>query len=489
MTIWKRVGPALVAAALGLLALPAFAGIVTQSGPKYFASSSSSSSSSSSGGGSQWSGFTPTLYGAPTDAGSGNCTSEANACDIAQACTALNSASAGAILGLTNGTYTLTNSASNTPACAITSGGSSGNPKRIVAKYPALYNHASPSLLTELRLNTQDTTTWNNSPVIGVVTTDDVEIYGIYVNSQYAPTRASHGTIKFDTCSRCRLSEVVIDQITVPDTDNYVAIWSTGTTSLTISNNLFRGGTGSGNHNAAIITTYGSLSFLIEYNTFTGVNHGAFFKGTTASNTRGNSGTFRFNKAISSSYAMVSTGVTQGSSESPGNIITIQQNLGVDNGEACIKVRGDGEGTKLAHILANTCVSADGAVGSIVYETSPTCSGGILRDNVLAYMASSSGHPVNLESAGNACFTTMNYNLYYEGGNTPVYAQTLSTYSGIASWRTATSKEANSTEGNPNFVNAAGGNYCRSGGDTGSSTGSVRGAFITCSEQIGAPGT
>ncbi len=444
--------------------------------------------SSSSGGGSLWSGYTPTLYGAPTDVGAGNCLTEATACDIAQACAALNSASAGAVLGLINGTYTLTNSASNAPACAITSGGSSGNPKRIVSKYPALYNDASPSLRTDLRLNTQDTTTWNNTPVIGVVSTNYVEILGPYINWTYSPTRPSHGVIKFDTCTGCRLSEAVVDQIVSADGDNYTTVWCSNSTSLTVSNNLFRGGYGTGNHNATTFTAYGCLSTTLEYNTCSNVNSCGFFKGSGNSNTRGNSGAFRFNKVIGASNNMVAVAVVEASAETPGNILTVQQNLAVDTGEACIKLRGDGEGAKNVQVIANTCVSSDGAVGSIIYEAAPSGSGFVLRDNLLPYMANSSGHPVNLESCGPSCFTTMNYNKYYEGGNTPVYAAVLTTYTGIAAWRTATSKEANSTEGAPNFVNAAGGNY-RTTGDTGSSTGGPRGAYITGSEQIGAPGT
>jgi hypothetical protein len=449
-------------------------------------------------GGELFSGFTPTLFAAPTDLGTGDCSSEANACDLAQA---LSMVTAGGVVGILPGVYSGPANG-NAPIFGVTSSGTEDAPIRIAAKYPALYNHTTPELLSDFRndapfigdVNLCEDEWINNSPVYGVLAQDHVHTYGLYANQQYAPPRPSHGTFKIEDCTGCLFAEFVVDQIPTPECDNFNALFAPSTDGLIVRDALIRGGSGEPgiNHNSCAITTYGTLDFLFEYLTFESVHCGIFIKGSANGNTRGNSGTIRYSKSTNAGRNFIEIAVVRAENEVGDNRIVITENLSVNDGEVaggysfgCIAT---GESCMYTDFTNNTSVA--GASGGGWYFNSQVMEDMVFRDNVVAFTASNPGHPINLEGDGGATrFSELNYNLYYEEGQTPVYAQLGMTYQGIASWRNAVGggREQQSTEESPSFDDAAAGNYYRTGtGDTGSSTGGIRGITVS---PIGAPGT
>lgn len=432
-----------------------------------------------------YSGFEPTLYSAPTDQGAGDCSSEANACDLVQA---LATADEGDNVGLLPGTYTGTPTGAAAPMFAFTNSGSSGQPIRVLAKYPAVYYHSTEAYRSTICSDDPDTSNWYaNSPVIGVQNNRDyIEIYGLYVDASCAPPRPDGGIIMVNDCDNCLVAEIYSAQIVTPSDDNYPTVWIQHANNSVVRDSYITGGYGSGNHNASAITTYGALDFTIENVTFDAVNNGIFIKGSSGSNTRGNRGTIRYNRSTGNSYGFIAIAVVEASSETPGNRITVTQNLSIGDGAltgAAVHFRNDGEGVRNVDFTNNTIVG--GATGGGIFENEPTAVDMVLRDNVIVFTASTSVHPVNLEQAGVAGFSVLDYNLYNEAGGTMVFALEGATQSGLSNWQTATGEEANSTDEAPDFDNAGVGNYYRNNsGDTGSSTGGIRG--ITASP-IGAP--
>jgi hypothetical protein len=115
-------------------------------------------------------------------------------------------------------------------------------------------------------------------------------------------------------------------------------------------------------------------------------------------------------------------------------------------------------------------------------------SGNWFKDNIVACLNSSGAELLFNTQLALTDFATadFDYNLYYNDGNTARFYHVSGFQDGIANWQAASGRDTNSSVGNPSFDNAAAFNFKRTGsGDTGSSTGGVRGCYITGSEEIG----
>lgn len=437
-------------------------------------------------------GYTPTLYMAPADQGMGDCSSEANACDPAQAVTA---ADCGDIVGALPGTYSFTPPGSNdnrVPMLSFTDSCTSGSPLIFTAKYDALHNESNSSLLAKLRSSAPDTSILNNNaPVFGILT-DYVKAIGFYVDQSLAPPRPSHGTVYLLGCTGCEIQGWVFDQMNFSDDgDNYNSIYVSLTHDVLIKDNVFRGGTSQdNNHNVCAVATYASLDFTIANNSFSSVNCGIFIKGSGSEGTVGNRGIIERNKSMNASLTFVDIAVVRASAEAAGNRVVVRENLSVNDsvpGERAFGCDDDGEGCRYVDIYHNTAVN--NAAVRLFWMRSPSMTDMTFRDNVGVFTSTvgSSGRPIDIQAVGATAFTTLDYNFYSEQGATALYAMLGSTYSGIAAWQTATGKETHSTEATPTFVDSGAGDY-RLSGDTGSSTAGARG-ITTAPADLGAPGT
>ena len=157
-------------------------------------------------GSSLFSGFTPTIYAAPADVGSGDGSSEANAMDLA---TALTNVTAGGIVGLIPGDYTITppSPSDYTPAFQPTNSGSSGNPIRIVAKYPAAANYGSTSLYSSL---SHGRTAVPGNPTFGSRGKDFVEWIGVFVDEVASYSTDNGGIGGISESQGCAITHCVI---------------------------------------------------------------------------------------------------------------------------------------------------------------------------------------------------------------------------------------------------------------------------------------
>lgn len=444
------------------------------------------------GGGSFYDGLTPTIYAAPSAVGSGNGSSEANATTLVSA---LASATAGAIIGCLPGVYSRSIASGDhwEPIYTPANSGSSGNPITIVGKYDALVNYADTNLRCEFRNATADTASpWNGSgnyPVMGSYGRDYHTWINFYIDTSLVPAYPDRGTVVCNDAHNIKFRKIVFNrQLEYNGLDNYDEFFCQASDNLTIEYCYAYGAPGTTAHrNMAVIKTYSCNNFTFQYNTFDNVTQGIYIKGDVLGG--GQSGTIRYNKSTGAEAGFIAVGVVR-SGSAPTNTVTVHHNLSIRDAEG-IRYESSGdsgstnEGRKFYN---NTVVDCTGAIGgSAIFANDASFNADELYNNVVAFLSSTAQHCVNFESGGHSGISPLDYNLYFESGATATFANNGSTYTGIAAWRTQTSKETNSSETNPSFVNAGADNYRRTGsGDTGSSTGGVRGCFETGSEQIGA---
>lgn len=432
-----------------------------------------------SGSGTFYDGLTPTIYAAPTDQGTGDGSSEANAMDLP---TAMVNATAGDVVGLLPGVYTAANNDTRwVPAFRFTNSGTSGNPIILVGKYDHLQYYADTNLRCEFRLSgTHPVATGPNCAVLGAdVGQNYLQFRNFFIDQTYVPPRSSGGSLVISgTTTGVRFSRMVCSQTVNPTSDNYNTIFAQNATDIQVDHCYVYGGSGAGNHNASVITTYSCYNYTFEYNTLENVNCGYFIKGRTDS---AHYGTIRYNRILDASNNGIE--LSDSSTVDPSYVyqnLLIRCQYGVNYDSSA-----GSNGT--THVYNNTCVDCTNA--GIAVENQ-TISGQVCRDNLVAFMAGTSA--LSVELAGtltvSVVFTTLDYNKYYESGGSTQFLQNGTTSTGIAAWQTAVggTYEDNSTEGNPNFTNAAGDVYTLSVADTGSSTGGARGCYITGSETIGA---
>lgn len=436
-------------------------------------------------------GLTPTIYAAPTDQGTGDGSSEANAMDLP---TAMVNAAAGDIVGCLPGVYTVANNNTRwVPAFKFTNSGTSGNPIILVGKYDHLIYYADTVNRCEFRTSGYSAlgTASSNCAVLGADEGQNyIQIRNVFIDSVYVPPRASGGSLVISggtTGIRMRKCVVKLTEETATPSDNYNAIFAQDTTDAVIDNCYFYGGYGlSSNRNWSAITTYYCHNITIENNTIEDANSGIFIKGLLIDPPyTGSTGVVRYNKILDVS----DDGITVLGIE-PGTGVEFYQNLLIRVASYGFRVHG-GLNANYSYqnigIHHNTLV--DCGVGLGMGDFTNTQANNYYRDNIVALLSSSSNMQfttdgTNVTAAG--FFATMDYNLYYEAGVSAQWQQGVSTYTGIANWRTGSSRDTNSTEADPGFVNAGADDYHLVSTDIGSSTGGARGCYITGTETIGA---
>lgn len=406
--------------------------------------------------------------------------------------TAVRRAAAGNIVEVAPGTYSAVGgSGGDGAAFQIGVAGSSGNLIVFTAKYPAAYNASSR---TKLRNTASLVGSVHDAPVLKLH--NYVAVDGFYFDYSDGARPSTRGIVYLGygltgcEVRRCRFDRQDLDAN--DDGDNYNCIQHHFTTNAKIRDNHFYNGYDStGSHNEACMTTYGAENFLFENNWIENATTGLYIKGGDGGQPEGNTGTVRYNFFDRTRIGIeCTTTAASGSGE-----VIITQNL----------VKEAASGVNHALMFENSSVTecrnfkvrnntfigtGDEGNGVVGTESGISGSGCEFKDNIVATFATHTQVTVNCQQALTN-FTTWDYNRYYENGNTVQYFLS-STHNGLAAWQSASSRDANSTEGDPSFVNQASGDYTLAGGSpclTASSTGGPIGCYITGSEEIGLRGS
>lgn len=450
-------------------------------------------------------GYTPTRYvapfgeigGATSDLQDQGATAYTNASSSLTPCTfgtALARAGGGQIVQLGPGRYVGPRTAEGDLPIFVGLGGSVGNPVIYTAQWPVVYNETEPALYTQFARSNdiappEQAFPNNSCPIFGE--TNYYRLDGIYFSYADGAMPCTRGIIyagfgrSGNEVSRCLFDRTDLNGD--DDNDNYNCIQTNEADALVVENNWFRNGFSTvSNHNSACVTLYSASSFTIEHNLFDNVTCGLYIKGTTTA--VANSGLVRYNHFDECRIGM-ECAITD---DSGTNAVEITQNLFVEptGAEHSLAFDAEAGGTAMRYfnVHHNTFISAgDEDDGPIVIDASVDGTGCQFVNNIVAAFVSSTQVTVNGQGSLTN-FTAWDYNRYYENGNTPQYFYSGSNRNGLAAWQSATSRDANATVGDPQFVSQGTGNYRLAGGSpclTLSSTGGPIGCYLTGSETIG----
>jgi hypothetical protein len=452
-----------------------------------------------------YNGLTPTIYASSADRGNGSGTSEANAMDLP---TALASA-CGNIIGVLDfdiaGLYQAAVINATTPVFRVTNSCSSGSQITVVCKYPALdialavgvANVGSDGRRCQFDVTGETAGSGATSSAIGVDTGGHsyINLIGMFVNEATSASSPNGGLIRLAQGDHLTLTRAVLWQNSTSGAtnDNFSAMVMTDCDDCRVWNNWFHGGgSDSLNHNVASITLYNAKRVLIENNKATDINSFLFTKG---SNTDGgetefyNDGTARYNwidNANNAAFTIAEINASRG--------FDYTQNIILNSG-ACFDLSDTGGQHHHARIRNNTCVDATawagasaGIMGSFAFTSTE------IVNNIVAWTTTTALKALDFETTITAT-ATINYNNYFETGATVQFHQAGTTYTGLTgtpNWRTDTSDDAQSITTDPQFQNAAAGNYKLQPGSpalTAGDTGGPVGAYITGNETIGLTST
>lgn len=454
------------------------------------------------GGGSIYLGLTPTIYAAPADVGSGNGSSEANAMDLA---TALTTVTAGGIVGLIPGVYSRQSpGGENRFAVAWNpaNSGSSGNPIRIVAKYPAATT-VDTGNWSEMRA---DLITTYGSPAFGSDGRDYIEWYGVYGSDESGHSASADDTsvCVLHSADHCVIKYCVIRGDGAKwGANNYHGITCEDCVNPTASyndiSNYYTGSVGAVNANGCGIMLDHSGGGLVERNYIHDCGAGVFHKRSDASGggayTHGN-WIVRYNKIIDCEF-----GVRGDSNQSSGQTtwtFDVYQNLMVGCEYACYNGNSSNDLSGDVRFVNNTLVNC--TVAHATNQQPYDATAGHKFYNNVVYDPAQVYNWDNWSSGELATLSTAeflaNYNVYYSAATffdgDAIAAQTLGTWQGLG-------QDANAITTDPLFTNTAGGIYTLQAGSParnlgidildlqggGTSASIHAGCYVTGTETIG----
>ncbi len=450
----------------------------------------------------EYGGYTPTIYAAPADVGSGNGSSEANAMDLA---TALSTVTAGGIVGLIPGDYTITPPAPSdyTPAFQPTNSGSSGNPIRIVAKYPAAANYGSTSLYSSL---SHGRTAVPGNPTFGSRGKDFVEWIGVFVDEVASYSTDNGGIGGIAEAQGCAITHCVIrgdaslaggslhSAIRVNGTDD-------GVQTYVAYNKCYNVGNDISDANQSAILVLESRDVLVEHNECWDSSGGIFVKRNGAA--PGNL-IFRYNYIHDCNNCGIRIGTTNPNG-STAYTTHVHNNLcvNIDSAGFSVDISSSGTGDQANVIFQNnTAVNCYAGFFPPYIPTFGETSGGKFYNNIIASPTTSA-----LRFDGSGAFTSITtatfdfqHNVYYSFP-TFVTSDTISSQN-FAYWTGTVGQDTVSPAtitSDPLFINAGTGDYKLQAGSPardlgvdildlqggGTSASIHAGCYVTGSEVIG----
>ena len=445
------------------------------------------------------------VTGATSDEDVTNGTAYASATTAGSPCTlfeASENCAAGDMIQTAAGAYVVTETGvPQDPAFNPITSGTSLNPIVFVAEYPASQN--------------SNTVLYSQLKRVGAIATDPCAIFGpsdngagkdyitfdgFYVDYDQDGHPGSRGICYVNdsdnvTIRRCKFKRA--DLGTADDGDNFNCIHVNRADNLTLDNNVFDNGYDSnGSHNKAAVTLYEVNGITLTHNEFLNVTTGLYIKGDFANT--GNDGLVKFNKFVDCRHPMLTfygPVAASGDMEITQNLVYYTQALtGLDfSFEMQASTVANTQDFKVHH---NTFIVAGDSVLGGYYINNSTAmaafNGSDFRDNIVACISSGLSAPL-VDAGGNTSMSPFNqfdYNWYYNNGSNLRFNFNSTGYTSataLADWVTNASVDANSSAGDPNFVDSANYDFTITSGSTrtASSTGGPVGCYITNSEEIG----
>lgn len=448
-------------------------------------------------------GYTPTIYAAPAALGTGSGNSEANAA-AATTVLARTDLPPGTVVGLLPGVYTRAGGAERySPAWRCLSSGTSGSPIRIVAKYSAIdlvgktagqrwttadlttvFAHANR---TEFRHTGTSSGNGQGSggPSFGSIDINYVEWNGICADEQYnIPHRDTGASILWSTTGSAIKRCVLYGRpsyYTTDTSDNHPGVRLENAVNCTVSDNViygFRysggpGGTLNGSHNHCGIQRYESQGTIVEHN-FTFGNHtGIYLKDQDTARDE----TVRFNFC-----ADINCGIEiLNANETTSDVDVVYQNIIVDAAEGLI-LQASGRNIQVYNNTLVVPATSAGSASCVVAHYADT--GCFIRNNIFV---GTNGSSFLDEQFRTLAVIPSNYNRFFRTG-TQFTSRYQGSFTSLSAWQSGTGQDANSSVGDPLFVNQSSGDYHLQAGSpclTMSQTGGPVGCYITGNEVIG----
>lgn len=451
----------------------------------------------------EYGGYTPTIYAAPADVGSGNGSSEANAMDLA---TALSTATAGAIIGLIPGVYSRQSPGGESRFAVAwnpSNSGSSGNPIRIVAKYMASTD-ANSANWSEMQA---DLITTYGSPAFGSDGRDYIEWYGVYASDESGHSASADDTsvCVLHSADHCVIKYCLIrgdgakwgannyHGVTIEDCNNFTVAYNE-------ISNYYTGSVGATNANGCgVMLDHSGGTGLIEHNYLHDCGAGVFHKRSDSSGggafNHGNH-IVRLNKIVDCEFGVradsnQSTGETTWTFDVYKNLM-VGCNYAAYNGNSSNDLSGD------VRFVNNTLVNctAGHATNQQPYDAT---AGHKFYNNVVYDPAQAYNWDEWTSGELSSLSTTeflANYNVWYSAATfmdgDVMSAQSMATMQGLG-------QDVNSITSDPLFTNYAGGVYTLQAGSPardlgidildlqggGTSASIHAGCYVTGSETIG----
>lgn len=457
-----------------------------------------------------YAGFTPTIYAAPTDQGTGDGSSEANAMNLIAV---LALAVSGWIIGVLPGIYSAAVTGVRwVPLFSPGASGTSGSPIIVVAKFPAVYL-ADPSTdanRSELRVTGATAGTATTSAVLGNTENRSHNwFFGFYANQTTAPARPSAGTLlAAQGATGTRFEQCVVDMDIPAHDDNYPAIFSGGNTGLIVRNNKFRfGNTQTVGGFMPALTFYGTRQFLVTHNEFIDCDGGVYCKGSLPSEPPDrvlNDGIIELNRFSNlRSYCVV----VNEANEAAWPIV--RRNLAVNCATfmslqtSTMNLSEKNFECKNNTIINPQDVASLGTLYACGMRNDHQANIASFVNNIIAFLSAPSTQTYHINLGGDepsptetfdtTGYAPFNFNCYFQVSGTQRWVTNGTTFTTFAAWQAAVQadvpgQEANSITSNPSFVDAGAGDYRLSPGSPCEGTGQDgenMGCYETGDEEIG----
>lgn len=335
--------------------------------------------------------------------------------------TELAAATAGTIIGVEPGTYTLASpptASDYTPGFQPTSSGTSGNPIRIVARYPAAMYFGSTSLYTKLSTGQTSYGAGVGAPTFGARNKDYVEWIGMFVDEVDSGATDNGGIASIAECTGCAIQYCVIrGEHTLASGSLHSAIrvngCDAGANNTVSYNKCYNISNGISDANQSAILVLEAANCIVEHNEVWDSSGGIFVKRNGAQ--PGNL-VFRYNYIHETNNCGIRIGTTNPNG-STSYTTHVHNNLCVDAGAGfSIDISSSGTGDQANVIFQNnTAVNCYAGLFPPYIPTFGETSGAKFCNNIVASPTTSA-----LRFDGSGAFTSITtatmdfqHNVYY----------------------------------------------------------------------------
>lgn len=368
--------------------------------------------------------------------------------------------------------------------------GTSGNPIVFFAQYPAATYYGSTSLYSELRRpNPPDGSTDTGSPLLLAQSGRSYVVFdGFYVDEVQVHTAAVSGLFSLHDCSNIEYRRMLMErdptlgQSVYPSGGNFGMMYFQDTTDCRMVDCYIIGQPGTTTDNDANVEMYSCTGMVVEYCTFEDARWPLHPKGET---TFRNNVTIRYNKFLNCVHGPETNTIE--------NLYLHHNLLIVEIGgfvtENTNTVGQNYEITNNTIYLTGTMASSR-YVGGISIGATPDFDGSTFKNNIIVVASGADVDLFFVEDNPNASISTctLDYNVYYDPNDSGRWENESANYTSLSGWVAGVSKDANSIFDDPEFVNAAGGDFklsVTSPARTAGEAGGVCGCYITGNEEIG----